>query len=130
MVDVADRIRTALRGRSDVALALVFGSSARGTARPESDVDLAVEAAPHLDVLTLASDLTRALGREVDVVRLEGAGVPLLEEIVRDGVVAHEGVPHAHARWRSRTLCDLETDRPWFARMRDAWLRRVAERGL
>ena len=130
MSSAAEIIRAALAGRADVKLALLFGSCAKGTARPDSDVDVAVETAPGLDILTLGSLLSRALGREVDVVSLENAGIPLLEEVIRDGVVAHEGSPGAHARWRTRTLLTLETDRPWFARMRDAWLRRVATRGL
>jgi hypothetical protein len=45
-------------------------------------------------------------------------------------VVLCEGAAGAAAAWRSRTLSDLEIDRPWYARMREAWLRRVAERGI
>ncbi len=75
-------------------------------------------------------DLSRACGAEVDVVDLATAGVPMLEEFVRDGVVVHEGARYAHARWRTQALVSLETDRPWYGRMRDAWLRRVAERGV
>jgi hypothetical protein len=67
---------------------------------------------------------------EVDVVDLEHAGVPLLARIVREGVLVHELRPGAAATWRGQALADLETDAPWFARMRDAWLARVAARGL
>ena len=35
-------VRQFLRGRTDVRLALVFGSRARGTATPASDIDVAV----------------------------------------------------------------------------------------
>lgn len=122
------QIREFLTGRDDVRLAIVFGSRARSTATSTSDVDLAVRA-PGADLLSLAADLSRVSGHEVDVVALEDVGVPLLERIVREGVPVHEAAPGVFATWRSRALADLETDRPWFARMRDAWLARVASHG-
>jgi len=122
-------IRECLLGRLDVQLALVFGSRARGTATPTSDVDVAV-GAPSIDLLDLAALLSRATGLEVDVVDLEHAGVPLLARIVREGVLVHEARPGTAATWRAQALADLETDAPWFARMREAWLARVAARGF
>jgi predicted nucleotidyltransferase len=122
-------LQSALRGRSDVIVALLFGSLARGAGRPNSDIDIAI-VAPGVDWLTLRAELTSKLGREIDIAPLETAGIPLLEEILRDGIVVHEGYPGAAAIFRSRTLATLETDRAWFARMRDAWLQRVAEKGI
>ena len=122
-------IRECLLGRLDVRLALVFGSRARGTATPTSDVDVAV-GAPGVDLLDLTAELSRATGLEVDVVDLEHTGVPLLARIVREGVLVHERRPGTAATWRAQALADLETDAPWFARMRDAWLARVAARGV
>jgi len=122
---VLHSIRRALAGRADVRLALVFGSIARGTARDDSDVDLAIDA-PGVDRLALARDLSLAVGREVDVVDLASAGYPLLAAIVRDGVVVAAHAAGAEARWRTRALLALETDRPWFERMRDAYLARLA----
>lgn len=128
-VDVRERLAAALRGRDDVHLAVLFGSMARGEPRAHSDVDVAV-LAPGVDRLRLAADLAAAVGREVDLVSLQNASIPLLGQLVRDSVVVHEGLPGAGARWRTRALLALETDGPWYARMRDAWLARVAERGL
>ena len=122
-------IRECLLGCLDVRLALVFGSRARGTATPTSDVDVAV-GAPGVDLLDLAAELSRATGVEVDVVDLEHAGLPLLARIVREGVLVHESPPGTAATWRAQALADLETDAPWFARMREAWLARVAARGV
>ena len=54
----------------------VFGSVARGEARPDSDVDLLVDLDPDRDVLDLSGlmlDLEDALGRRVDVVRIRRA---------------------------------------------------------
>ncbi|AKT41666.1 type VII toxin-antitoxin system MntA family adenylyltransferase antitoxin [Chondromyces crocatus] len=127
--DLLQRLRQTLAGRADVRVAVLFGSEARGTARPDSDVDVAVDA-PGVDLLDLRAQLSCALDREVDVVALEEASIPLHEALIHDGVVVHEGYPGAGALWRSRTLAMLETDRPWYARMRDAWLTRVKEKGF
>src|SRR5262249_41323741 len=127
--DAVAAVRAALHGRADVRLAIVFGSRATGRATPASDVDVAV-LAPGVDMLDLTAQLSRATGHEVDVVPLEDAGVPLLARILREGVLAHEARRGCAARWRSHTLAALETDAPWFARMRDAWLDRVAVHGF
>lgn len=126
---LVDQIRRALAGRTDVRVAVLFGSEARGTAGPGSDVDIAVDA-PGVDILDLMALLAEALEREVDVVDLDDATIPLLERLVCEGIVVHERYPGAGALWRSRTLATLETDRPWYARMRDAWLARVSEKGF
>jgi predicted nucleotidyltransferase len=125
MSAVVDVLRNTLRGRSDVQLALLFGSSARGSAREDSDVDVAV-VAPGADLLALAVTLGAALDREVDLIALQDATIPLLGELVRDAIVVHEGQPGAHARWRSHALITLETDGPWYRRMRDAFIARLA----
>lgn len=113
----------------EVRLALLFGSEARGTARPDSDIDIAVDA-PLASLGQLGAALSSRLGAEVDVVRLDVVSIPLLEALISDGVVLHESRPGAGALWRSRVLAQLETDRPWYRRQRDAWIRRVAEHGF
>ncbi|HEX6277890.1 MAG TPA: nucleotidyltransferase domain-containing protein [Polyangiaceae bacterium] len=127
--DVLAAIRRVLTPRGDVELGLVFGSTARGTATSGSDVDVAV-LGNAADLLGISAALSRELERDVQVVRLEDAGIPLLESIIEDGVVAFEKRHGTFATWRSHTLMDLELDRPWYARQRDAWLKRVAERGI
>jgi uncharacterized protein len=123
---VVEALRKALRGRKDVRLALLFGSRTRGRARPDSDADVAV-LGRDLNLLALATDLSDAAEVEVDVVSLNDPGYPLLHALLRDGVLLHEGEPGAAAAWRSRAWLQAETDRPWFERMRDAYLRRLAE---
>lgn len=126
---LVDQLERALAQRDDVELALLFGSAAGGTAGPDSDVDLAVRASA-ADLLELARTLEKAVGRTVDIVALDDPGVPLLEELISDAVVLFERRPGNAASWRAHALATLETDRPWYARMRDSWLRTVAEKGL
>lgn len=121
-------LRRALAPRSDVQLALLFGSAARGRDLPDSDLDVAI-LGRNLDLPTLAADLSQAAGREVDVVDLAQAGYPLLQALLRDSVLLHQGRPGAAAAWRSRAILETETDRPWFERMRDAYLKRLAATG-
>jgi predicted nucleotidyltransferase len=128
--DTITAIRRVLQQYAAVRLGLLFGSIARGTANERSDIDIAIDIHGSADRLRIAAQLSAALGVEIDLVLLGDAGVPLLDEIVRDGVVVYEATPHAAARWRTRALIDLETDRPWYGRMRDAWLARVAAQGL
>ncbi|MDF3070586.1 MAG: uncharacterized protein K0R38_6187 [Polyangiaceae bacterium] len=121
------QIRDALASVPGVKLALVFGSVARGQAREGSDVDVAVLGAD-LDVAELSARISEATGREAQVVRLEDATIPLLEELLSDGIVVSD--PEARAAvWRSHALADMELDRPWWRRQRDAWLAREAGKG-
>jgi uncharacterized protein len=123
---VVEALRGALAGRHDIRLALLFGSRARGRARAGSDADVAV-LGKGLDLLALAADLSKAARVEVDVVSLEEPGYPLLNAVLRDGILLHEGERHAEARWRTRAILQTETDRPGYERMRDAFLKRLAE---
>ena len=122
---IIEALRKALRGRRDVRLALLFGSRARGRSRPGSDADVAV-LGKDLNLLELAADLSEAASVEVDVVSLADPGYPLLNALLRDSIVLHEGERYAAAAWRSRALLQAATDRPGFERMRDAFLKRLA----
>ncbi|HJX27090.1 MAG TPA: nucleotidyltransferase domain-containing protein [Thermoanaerobaculia bacterium] len=122
---IIEALRRALKGRKDVRVALLFGSRARGRAHEESDADVAV-LGRNLDLLELAADLSSAARIEVDVVSLEDPGYPLLNALLRDSIVLHEGERGAAATWRSRALLQAETDRPGYERMRDSYLRRLA----
>lgn len=127
--DLGEKLRVALADRAEVSLGLVFGSRARGAGGPASDLDVAVMA-PGPSLPAIAAALSRASGLEVDVISLEDPGVPMLEQLVRDAQPIYEATPGLGAAWRSRALATLELDGPWYARMRDAWLARVARNGL
>lgn len=75
--------------------AYLFGSHARGTAAPGSDVDVALwlrDVPRTLDdlQLDLAADLERDLGVPVDLVVLNGAPSDLVHRVLRDGILLAE----------------------------------------
>lgn len=120
-----ESLRKALSDHQEVRLALLFGSRARGQARPDSDADVAV-LGENLDLLELAADLSDAAKIEVDVVDIQDPGYPLLNALLRDGIVLSEGERGAAARWWTRAILQAETDRPGYERMRDSYLQRLA----
>lgn len=87
-----------LRDREEVVAAWLFGSQARGTARADSDVDVAVllrDGAPRsladLQALdAIGAELETALQCEVDVIACNGAAPDLMHRVLRDGVLVHE----------------------------------------
>ena len=67
----------------------LFGSTARGDSRPESDVDLLVDLEPDrslFDLGGLLSEVSELLGREVDVVTEKGLRPRIREQVLRDAV--------------------------------------------
>lgn len=96
--DAIERIRKGLTEVPEVAAVWVFGSVAKGTAVPGSDVDFAVllrergahrRLAPRL-LGDLASRLEAAMGCQVDVVMAEAQGPMLCHEILRHGILVYE----------------------------------------
>lgn len=88
-----------------VIAAWVFGSVARGTSRPGSDVDVALltgaPASGTIDDLRLdlAADLASVIGREVDLVVLDRAPTDLVHRVLRDGVLLIERDRSARIRF-------------------------------
>ena len=96
-----------LRRSPLVACAWLFGSVARGTATDKSDVDVAVLCAVRVDpgdaaFLALQDDLTRALGRPVQVVVADRAPADLVHRILRDGVLLVDADPSRRIRFEVR----------------------------
>jgi uncharacterized protein len=100
--------------------AFLFGSQARGTAGPLSDVDVAVLHADglspreRLDLrLGLATDAAAALGTsEVDLVLLNSAPPLLRDRVFRDAAVLLDREPLATSRFRDETEREFAATEP------------------
>lgn len=82
-----------LSGVQGLAAVYLFGSAARGSLTPKSDIDIAMlfeENAERIDIVSLMADLSGAVGRDVDVVILNRAEPRLYHEIVRTGKILFE----------------------------------------
>ncbi len=94
---LSNELRAAVERRLTAEPAIVaawlFGSTARGTERPGSDVDIAVLTSRRADHtiadlwLELRADLAGLVGREVDLVVMDDAPADLAHRVMRDGVI-------------------------------------------
>lgn len=72
----------------NLELAIVFGSMARDTARPDSDLDIAVQGAKPLSTaqrMAMIDALALEFGRPVDLINLRTVSEPLLGRILAEG---------------------------------------------
>lgn len=117
--------------RDDLVAAWVFGSVARGTARADSDVDVAVlrgrPSTGTLDDLAteLGVELERAVGREVDLVVLDEADADLVHRVLRDGVLVRDRDRARRIAFEVRKRHEYFDLAPHRAMVREAALRRV-----
>jgi predicted nucleotidyltransferase len=83
----------ALCQKYDVRVLKLFGSTARGEDRPDSDIDLIVEFDGRkslFDLIGLEHDLEDLLGREVDLVTEPGLSPYLRDRILESAVVIYD----------------------------------------
>ena len=117
----------------DIALCVLFGSRARGQARPDSDYDLALKPghppAP-LDRVAWQVEIENLLGADVSLVLLTPATDPVLAwEIARDGKLLYERHSGLWMGERAR-LWHLYNDALPFRRALAESLRSYAERAI
>lgn len=102
----------------------LFGSVARGTARADSDVDVAVlyADAPPATIEGLPLDLERRIrervGRPAQVIVLNTAPTDLIHRVLRDGVLLLDRVPGARIRFEIRARNEYFDLQPILARYR------------
>jgi len=120
--------QSTLERHSGLELAFVFGSVATGTARDDSDLDIAVQAAQPLSAvqkMAVIGDMAEGMGRPVDLIDLRTVGEPLLGQILSHGRRLL-GSSDAHGRLLSRHLIDAADFLPYAQRIIDerrrAWI--------
>lgn len=95
------------RGHRDVLTAYLFGSTARGTRRASSDVDLGILLAggPPTTLqglkLDLEGELERSLDLPVQLVVLNSAPPDLVHRVLRDGILLLDRDPSARIRFET-----------------------------
>jgi predicted nucleotidyltransferase len=127
-----DLIVAALRSGPPVRLAILFGSTARGTQRIDSDIDIGIvpkdPELPLNEELTLQTELSRVSGRQVDLVRLDHASTLLRWQVVRYGRALVEAEPFAAARFTADAVAEYLDFAPAFERAAENF-RRVLTAG-
>lgn len=123
-------IAAVLARHPHIKLAVLFGSLVAGTARPDSDLDLAVAADQPLMAdtkLALIADLAEHIGRQVDLIDLARAGEPLLGQIRTHGRRVL-GSDERYAQLLRRHLMENSDFEPFRSRIlaerRRAWIGR------
>ena len=112
------------RGDHGVVAAYLFGSIARGTPRPGSDVDIAVlyggEPSTSLAglLLDLETELERVLSAPVQVVVLNRAPVDLIHRVLRDGLLLVDRDRAARIRFEVKARNEFFDLQPILARYR------------
>ena len=103
-----DALVPVARACRGLRLLIVFGSRARGDARPGADWDCGYLADETVDIPALLAALVEALGDDrIDLVNLRAAGGLLRYRAARDGRLVHEGSAGLFDRYR------LEAVRFW-----------------
>ena len=113
------RLRDFFASRAEaegIAAAYLFGSVARGTARPDSDVDVGVlysgEPPRGLDAFRLEGEIEGLLGLPVQVVTLDTAPPDLVHRVLR-GKLLVDRDPSRRVRFAVKTeneFFDIEPD--------------------
>ena len=93
-----EQLRTFFPARKDVLAAYLFGSIARGTAGPRSDVDIGIVLASGQPqdlgaiaaITSLHDEIEAVLRREVDLAVLNRASPDLVHRVLRDGILLFE----------------------------------------
>jgi len=122
------QLRQVLARFPDLVLGLVFGSVAQGRQRPDSDLDIAVQAKQAFTVeekTALIEALAQSTGRPIDLIDLKVVAEPLLGQILRHGRRLF-GSNTAYAQLISRHLFEQADFMPYRSRIlaerRAAWI--------
>jgi len=122
------KLRELLTKFPQIRLAVLFGSMASGKARPDSDIDVGVQADKELtsdERIAITEAIALAFNRAVDLVDLRTAGQPLLDQIVRNGIQVI-GTRHQWGDLIYRNIMENEDFVPYQKRIlegrRRAWM--------
>ena len=133
-----DALRAYFEQQDDILFALLFGSQARGTAGPLSDVDVAVMLPDEMDPmaqfrrrLVLMGELASLLRKnDVDVAVMNDASLALGYRVYRDGELLACRARSAFVASKGRTISEYLDFLPLLERMNKTVIRRAARGDL
>ena len=127
--NVQQKLIEVVAGHPAVTLAILFGSLAKGAARFESDLDLAVAGTAPLSRqsrIRLVEDLAVAFGRPVDLIDLSCLHSPLLHRVLTQGRLILCKDRTQYAELIRRMLAEEADVMPYYRRIlaarRNAWI--------
>ena len=126
--DLLKILRREVAKTPGVELALLFGSAATGTLRPDSDVDVAVlldRDWPLAAELALQARLSRSVGREIDLIRIDHASTLLKWHMAREAVLIYAERPQCYSRFRSQAALEYMDFAPQHERALELFRRRL-----
>lgn len=116
-----------------IRLGVLFGSTALGRKRRDSDLDIAIlPGASGLDdpaEVALARRLTLAARADVDLVRLDRASTLLKWQVARTGIPLYEARSGEFARFQARAASEYIDFAPSLAHYGEVFRRRLIEQG-
>jgi predicted nucleotidyltransferase len=128
--ELLSAVASALGPLSQVRAAWVFGSRARGDARPDSDLDVGVVYQRDLgpldrelarrEILQRLTDALGLLGEGADVVDLDRAGSSIAFQCLREGRLALERDADERAWWMVRAFRAYQDDAKYRALWKEA----------
>ena len=126
---VVPALRQALEPCEHVRLAVLFGSQARGRARPDSDVDILLSLEPDDREVSRAVDtaIMDAVGANVHIVHADKAPPLLRLEIARHGVVLKEARQGDWVAFKRKAMLDWWDWAPLARRIESAAIQRLRD---
>jgi predicted nucleotidyltransferase len=130
---LVERLRATLHAGWPLRLAVLFGSAADGSARPDSDIDVGIlPQGAGLDTETeaaLVAALSIAGRADVDIIHLEDASTLLRWQVATTGVPLMEASPGDFVRFRARAAAEYIDFAPALAYHGEIFRRRLIEQG-
>ena len=124
-------IHKVLARHPSIRIAILFGSLATDRAHMNSDLDLAVASSTPLTPqarIQLIEELAVATGRPIDLVDLDSAHNPLLQQILTQGRLLIRNSPTQYAELIRRMVYEEADVMPYYRRIlaarRQAWIGR------
>ncbi len=131
-----DQLKTYFAQQSDILMAILFGSMAKGVHNVLSDIDVAVYLRQDLDELTMGDrqvDITCDLMKlykknEVDVVVLNAVNPLLKFQVVKYGQLIYARDELFYYHFKARTFSEYQDIKPMYDMYTKAMLERIREK--